>query len=103
MLCDIKTACHRHPFAAGAQGRTGAYRGVQGRPATRTVPGRQPTSPESHAAAAAHKAGSRIPPGIASMPCNTSGDKVVPQAFRFSLSCATEVTPMMVLLTCHLV
>ena len=34
---------------------------------------------------------------------SSSGDSWVPQAFRSSSSWATEVTPMMVLATCHLV
>ncbi len=37
------------------------------------------------------------------MALSTSLDKVVPQASKSSSSCAIEVTPMMVLATCHLV
>ena len=48
-------------------------------------------------------AGSRNSQRMASILASNSGESVVPQASRFSSSCATVVTPMMVLLTCHLV
>ena len=48
-------------------------------------------------------AGSRISQRMASICLSNSGDSVVPQMSRFSSSWATEVTPMMVLATCHLV
>ena len=38
-----------------------------------------------------------------SISASSSGASCVPQASRFSSSCASEVTPMMVLATCHLV
>ena len=61
------------------------------------------------AAALAHRdppaycAGSRISQRILSIAASNSGASVVPQASRFSSSCASEVTPMIVLAVCHLV
>ena len=48
-------------------------------------------------------AGSRNSSRNASIAASTSGVSVVPNASMFSSSCASEVTPMMVLATCHLV
>ena len=46
-------------------------------------------------------AGSRASQRMASMAASSSEESVVPQASRFSSSCAMEVTPMMVLATRH--
>ena len=48
-------------------------------------------------------AGSRISHRTLSIDVSNSGDNVVPQASRHSSSCATDVTPMMVLATRQLV
>ena len=48
-------------------------------------------------------AGSRISRRMASIAARVSGVRVVPNAAMSSSSCATLVTPMMVLATCHLV
>ena len=37
------------------------------------------------------------------MACSTSGDSVVPQAFSSSSTCASDVKPIIVLTTYHLV
>ena len=48
-------------------------------------------------------AGSRISQRTASIFCKSSAGKIVPNASISSSSCATDVTPIMVLATCHLV